>query len=154
MLHILSPSHDWYDKLLNEPVLYFDAPHFTWKECRCRGTELGPKDFDCCWGRICIHEKILLKAEEIRAVLGDKPLTIQSGYRCNKWNEQVGGKVWSRHIEGLALDIKFDFYELDEVYDKVTKLLPFSGLGLYNWGIHIDMDTSHGKRRWDSRKDL
>lgn len=151
MIYTLNPAHDWYDRLVKEPVLRFDAPHFTWGECRCHGQE---NNFDCCWGRVFIHERILLKAEEIRAALGGNPIRILSGYRCPMWNKQVGGKVLSRHMEGLAMDIEIPFYELDGAYDIVTKLLPFSGLGLYNWGIHIDMDTSHGKRRWDSRKDL
>lgn len=151
MLHTLSPTHDWYDRLIDEPVLQFDAPHFNWGECRCHGFEQG---FDCCWGRIQIHERILIKAEEVRDALGGKPLKVLSGFRCPMWNREVGGKILSRHTDGLAFDIEFDFYKLDEVYDTVTTLLPRSGLGLYNWGIHIDMDTSHGKRRWDLRKDL
>ena len=151
MLHTLSPTFDGYDVILKQAIMKAEAPHFTWGEVRCHGFEQG---FDCCWGRVLIHERILLKAEEIRKALGNNPLIVLSGYRCPMWNKEIGGKIHSRHLEGLAMDIQISFYELDGIYDIITKLLPFSGLGLYNWGIHIDMDTSHGKRRWDARKDL
>lgn len=44
------------------------------------------------------------KLEEVRAILGNKPIKIQSGYRSKKLNDMVGGAGKSAHLEGLAAD--------------------------------------------------
>lgn len=42
--------------------------------------------------------------EEVRALLGDKPIHINSGYRCPVLNKNVGGSDKSAHMSGLAAD--------------------------------------------------
>jgi uncharacterized protein YcbK (DUF882 family) len=42
--------------------------------------------------------------EKVRAILGDKPILISSGYRSPKVNVAVGGSKSSAHISGLAVD--------------------------------------------------
>ena len=42
--------------------------------------------------------------EKVRAILGDKPILISSGYRSPKVNAAVGGAKSSAHISGLAVD--------------------------------------------------
>lgn len=37
----------------------------------------------------------------------DIPIYINSGYRCRRLNEAVGGSYNSQHIQGLAADISF-----------------------------------------------
>ena len=37
------------------------------------------------------------------------PLTINSGYRCPRHNEKVGGFIPSRHKAGMAIDIAYNF---------------------------------------------
>lgn len=44
--------------------------------------------------------------ERVRALLGDKPITITSGYRCPKVNILVGSKPSSQHLLGEAADFK------------------------------------------------
>lgn len=42
--------------------------------------------------------------EEVRAILGDKPVLISSGYRSPQVNAAVGGSKSSAHMSGLAAD--------------------------------------------------
>ena len=42
--------------------------------------------------------------EEVRAVLGNKPMRINSGYRSPKLNRAVGGARLSAHMVGYAAD--------------------------------------------------
>lgn len=42
--------------------------------------------------------------EQARHTLGDKPMTITSGYRCPALNRLVGGAATSAHQQGLAAD--------------------------------------------------
>lgn len=42
--------------------------------------------------------------EEVRTILGDKPILISSGYRSPAVNKAVGGSKSSAHMSGLAVD--------------------------------------------------
>jgi zinc D-Ala-D-Ala carboxypeptidase len=42
--------------------------------------------------------------EQVRIILGDKPILISSGYRAHKVNSAVGGSKHSAHMHGLAVD--------------------------------------------------
>jgi zinc D-Ala-D-Ala carboxypeptidase len=42
--------------------------------------------------------------EQVRALLGNHPLQITSGYRCPALNQAVGGVANSAHLFGLAAD--------------------------------------------------
>lgn len=42
--------------------------------------------------------------EQVRALLGQHPITITSGYRCSALNKAVGSKPSSLHVQGLACD--------------------------------------------------
>lgn len=43
--------------------------------------------------------------ELVRSALGNRPIHINSGYRCEALNMRVGGAKSSRHLHGLAADI-------------------------------------------------
>jgi hypothetical protein len=43
--------------------------------------------------------------EKVRVALGGKPISITSGYRCKKLNENIGSKETSQHCFGCAADI-------------------------------------------------
>lgn len=42
--------------------------------------------------------------EEVRRILGEKPILISSGYRAPAVNAAVGGSKGSKHMSGLAVD--------------------------------------------------
>ena len=44
--------------------------------------------------------------ERVRVVLGSKPISITSGYRCKLVNDSVGSKDTSQHRFGCAADIR------------------------------------------------
>lgn len=78
---------------------------------------------------------------------------VNSGYRCQKHNAKIGGHPNSRHKVGQAADLHPAFPEtvtpsmlkqfIDERLGDADGYN--GGLGLYSWGVHIDI----GKRsRW------
>jgi zinc D-Ala-D-Ala carboxypeptidase len=53
------------------------------------------------------HENLRRTAEvmeQVRTILGDRPILISSGYRNPKINSLVGGSKNSHHMSGLAVD--------------------------------------------------
>ena len=45
-----------------------------------------------------------LRMEEVRRLLGDRPITVSSGYRSRALNRAVGGARTSAHLTGHAVD--------------------------------------------------
>jgi peptidoglycan hydrolase-like protein with peptidoglycan-binding domain len=70
-------------------------------------------------------------------------VTINSGYRCVKHNKAVGGASKSKHLEGKAADIVVSGIEPIEVA-KYAESIGVKGIGLYEWGCHIDTRTTKG----------
>ena len=44
--------------------------------------------------------------EEVRTLLGDHPIPINSWYRCRELNKAIGGSPRSAHMQGLAVDFE------------------------------------------------
>ena len=63
--------------------------------------------------------------EEVKTVLGGKPIMINSGYRCKLVNDAVGSKDTSQHRIGCAADIRVPSMTPDEV----VKAVIASGIG-------------------------
>lgn len=78
----------------------------------------------------------------------NKPVTITSGYRCEKHNRDVGGATHSRHKVSDATDIQVQGMTPDEVADDCED---FQGLGYYSSFTHIDSRPGD-LARWDFRK--
>ena len=121
-----------------------DIQYFTREEFRCQ-----------CGGKYCDGfpaepaEETVRMADEIRRRAG-VPLTVNSGLRCEKHNAAVGGVANSLHRTGQAVDLGGGISpkRLHAIADAVqAEMIPGrGGLGLYNWGIHID----NGKKsRWN-----
>lgn len=52
------------------------------------------------------HLRVLAAGlEDVRALLRDLPIRIDSGYRCSALNRAVGGVGHSAHMDGFAADI-------------------------------------------------
>jgi peptidoglycan hydrolase-like protein with peptidoglycan-binding domain len=100
------------------------------------------KEFFCKCGcnSALIDEKLITYLQLIREHFG-APITITSGYRCNKHNEKVGGASKSKHKLGQAADIKVKGVEPKEVA-KYAESIGIKGIGLYDTFTHIDTRTT------------
>ena len=114
------------------------------------GCGLGEKraDFD-----IFLWQLVEACRAEVRA-----PFVVVSGARCPFHNHSLHTSIRSLHISGCALDVAtpgaYDVLEFYHILDKVVLNVTLNqgGLGVYDWGVHID--TGMGRkagRRWDLR---
>ena len=70
----------------------------------------------------------------------ERPVYIESGYRCEDHNREVGGVPNSQHVLGTAADITVDDISIDELAD-IAKECGADGVGRY-YGlqfVHIDV---------------
>jgi uncharacterized protein YcbK (DUF882 family) len=63
--------------------------------------------------------------EEIKTVLGGKPIMVNSAFRCKQVNDAVGSKDTSQHRIGCAADIRVPSMTPDEI----VKAVIASGIG-------------------------
>lgn len=124
------------------------SAHFSTSELACR----------CGCGLCNAKPELLILAEQVRSILA-VPMTVTSCCRCAARNAKVGGEPKSRHLYGEAMDFKC-LYAPVTVYHKLIeaheqgRLSLLGGLGLYDWGIHIDIYTKRPGylRLWDRRR--
>lgn len=105
-------------------------------------------EFDCKCKDYCnetiIDAELVETLQNIRDHFG-KPITINSGYRCKTHNKNVGGVSNSQHLKGKATDIVVKGVKPTEVA-QYAESIGVRGIGLYNWGVHID--TRESKSYW------
>ena len=70
-------------------------------------------------------ERLALFLEQVKEVLGGKPIMINSAFRCKQVNDAVGSKDSSQHRIGCAADIRVPGMTPDEV----VKAVIASGIG-------------------------
>ena len=124
------------------------SPHFSLDECKC----------PCC-GLYVHRPQRLDLAEKVRAIL-QTPMIVTSGTRCISHNASVGGSPTSKHLQGLAMDFYCRTLSPTAIYNAIAKawydgkLPELGGVGLYDWGVHIDIDHADDGhlRRGDYRK--
>jgi uncharacterized protein YcbK (DUF882 family) len=123
-------------QMLNETNNIIIALHFNLSEFAC----------PCC-NRVMLHPKLLVKLIELRKIL-ERPVYITSGYRCPKYNHQIGGVVNSYHRIGLAADIQVKDISLIDLLGCAEKI-DFNGIGLYEKKNFLHLDVRPTKRtRW------
>lgn len=84
-------------------------------------------------------------------------LTPNGGYRNPEHNRAVGGRPMSEHKWGRAADIQARKLTPRKLHDLILSMyrageLPdLGGLGIYDWGVHVDIRPHEGRRlkRWD-----
>lgn len=85
--------------------------------------------------------------EKVRKLLGNKPITISSGYRSPKLNEAVGGSKTSAHMLGYAAD--FICPSCGPPIDVVRKIaasdLEFDQVIQEGTWVHISFDPQNRK---------
>ena len=90
-------------------------------------------------------KKVMYILDIIRVYIG-KPILVNSGYRCKKLNEMVGGVQNSMHTKGLAADFrtreKEDINTMFEFLKKNQKELKIKELLNYKTFIHIGVSET------------
>jgi uncharacterized protein YcbK (DUF882 family) len=121
------------------------SEHFSKVEFLCRdncGFGNNPGD---------ISSVLIDSLEKLRAIV-NLPIVINCGCRCVNHNTAVGGEPHSKHIEGIAADICIPGLTPQEICDAALQVSAFQqgGIGLANWGCHLDTRTSPGRWAYDS----
>jgi uncharacterized protein YcbK (DUF882 family) len=113
-------------------------PNFTMAEfacgCGCKGTA-DP----VVAARLALLIAVL---EGIRSFLGNRKITIHSGFRCAAFNLRCKGSRKSQHLQGLAADIKvagLTPHEVQTLLAPVLATLGIRGFGRYLRFTHIDI---------------
>lgn len=111
-------------------------------------------EFAChCCGVGKPHPELIEQLENLRAALGNRPITITSGHRCKKWNRKVGGVKYSQHYGGCrrekgitrAADISIKGVPMKRI--RIAAELYFKGRGWYRSFTHCDVRKGR-KARW------
>jgi len=99
------------------------SEHFTLEEL----THTDHRQFDNTPNATEMANLVRLAAflEEVKSVLGNKPVIINSAFRCKEVNDAVGSKDSSQHRIGCAADIRVPSMTPDEV----VKAVIASGIG-------------------------
>ena len=103
-------------------------------------------EFQCpCCRRVMVDFRLLDLLESLRRRIGDKPVIVNSGYRCEEYNRKVGGVPRSYHLLGMAADVRVPGVE-PKVLIKHAFDVGFLGLGLYATFCHLDIRSHY--TRW------
>jgi len=96
----------------------------------------------CCGeGAEIVSPRLLELLDQLRENIGG-PIEISCAYRCPDHNREVGGVPDSQHVLGTAADVQtpnFDWCNTPEQLHWFCEQLPFDGIGLYDWGCHVDV---------------
>ncbi len=112
-------------------------------------------EFDChgrgCCSQTKIDEKLIDYLQQIHDHFG-KPVLVRkhSGYRCSKHNAAVGGKKYSKHMQGMAADFSIKGVAPAEIA-KYAESIGIKGIGLYEAakdGFFVHIDTRTEKSFW------
>ena len=113
-------------------------------------TNFRVREFACQDGSdtIFVSTELASVLQKIRTHFG-KPVTINSAYRTEAHNRKVGGSTFSQHKYGVAADIVVQETAPAQVARYAETLMPKKGgIGLYNWGVHVDVRAN--RSRWNS----
>lgn len=116
-----------YARASEVPVTSWRWPNFSPQELACRGT-----------GQLVINPRALDMLQSLRSRLG-KPMIITSAYRSPEHNRRVGGAARSRHLEGIAFDVRMDNHD-PATFIAQARAVGFHGIGTYprQGFVHID----------------
>lgn len=112
------------------------TPHFKFDEFRCKNGEGAP---------LHLWNNLRLLAGNLEALRGslEKPILINSGYRTEEYNRQVGGAKNSQHLKANAVDIRVEGLQPLQVWLRIIDLMEKGimekgAVILYNTFVHYD----------------
>lgn len=122
--------------------------HFNWSEFtdQVSGTFAGGK-----LSAAAVKENVrrtMYKLEALRKKLGNKAVTVNSGFRSITHNAEIGGASDSMHLYGAAADLDVDGVATKTIYQK-AETCGFSGLETYTVDHqHVDSRADLGRDWW------
>ena len=115
---------------------------FTSDEMACKGE-------NCCGGSYPMDAGLIRRLDRLRMLVG-QPVHVRSGFRCRTHNAEIrNASPKSQHMLGRAADIYVKDIDFDD-FVKLVELVYFNGIGLYDWGVHVDVRDGD-ERFWDFR---
>jgi uncharacterized protein YcbK (DUF882 family) len=108
------------------------SEHFSKYEFACKcgcgyGTNIGD-----------VSQDLLELLEDIREEVGG-PVRINSGCRCDEWNDEQGGSEYSRHMTGEAADIRVQGGWHRYNVQRAAHMFGAEGVGTAKGFIHVDV---------------
>lgn len=104
------------------------------------------EEFSCkCCNECDINPKLVNRLQLVRDIVG-VPIYINSGYRCEHHNKQVGGSSNSQHVLGNAADIRIKNHSVKEMYEICKHF--FTGIGIYPEQNFIHVDVRDNPTTW------
>jgi uncharacterized protein YcbK (DUF882 family) len=110
-------------------------------------------EFECpCCKRVMLSSDLFTRLNHLRMAI-NRPIYINSGYRCPEENKRVGGVAGSYHLLGMAVDIHVKDLLL---YDLLTfaQEIDFNGIGYYEKKDFLHLDMRPGSKRFWKGKEL
>lgn len=125
-------------------MIVYEIRHFTPREFRCR----------CC-GRLGAVPALAALLDWTRRAWGG-PVVVNSGFRCAAHNAAVGGAAKSRHLLGLAADVRPLDGALLPAFKALVRSLTAGVEGMevidYPAFVHVAVPRSCAGPAWDGGK--
>ena len=100
-------------------------------------------EFECpCCNRVMLSPDLLTRLNHLRIII-NKPIYINSGYRCKEENQRVGGVPGSYHLLGMAVDIHVKDILLSDLLI-YAQGIEFNGIGFYEKKNFLHLDIRPG----------
>lgn len=111
-------------------------------------------EFECrgCCGLDDVKQRLIDSLQRFRDIVQSK-VVVRSGRRCFRHNMYVGGRYTSQHLYGTAADLETVKGMTPEEMARIAVTIPefrMGGIGVYDWGIHVDVRTD-GPARWGKK---
>lgn len=133
------------------------TPHFTWAElCTTTHKDLAKTNLEEAkkiMGRMYMLAGF---AERVREIIG-RPLIINSGFRCVKLNNAVGGSLTSQHLYAEAIDVRVSGKTASDVFNMIAASdlkydqLILEKVGSAQW-VHVSIGSKKEKLKYATGK--
>lgn len=118
----------------------FTGQFFSRLEMRCR-----------CWRPSCdapaMNAGFMERLNALRHDWG-RPLIVNSAARCAEHNAKVGGSPTSKHLLGIAVDLRANTPNDAQALAALAEKHGFRGIGIAKTFVHLDMREGP-TARWD-----
>jgi uncharacterized protein YcbK (DUF882 family) len=103
------------------------SKYFTEAEMECHGD-------DCCGNTCAMDSSFMALLDKVRDEIG-QPMHVNSGFRCNIHNHEIGGVPNSWHTKGMAADCYVSRGKLSTLKDIASQY--FAEVIMYDNFVHI-----------------